>query len=362
MVYNIQYLRAVAALAVVIHHCTYRLEGEIQVFAAGVDLFFLISGFLMLVPAKREGATPGTTPGTTAGTTAGMTPGRFMLRRLIRIVPLYWATTLVLAAVVSLAPVEFSSRQPDAWRLALSLAFLPHADQTGGLFPYLAMGWTLNYEIFFYAIVALSLRLPARLRFRAVAAVLVGLVGIGLLVAPRMPALATWTNPLLLEFLAGGGLAMLRARGRLPGRGAGWPLIGTGLAALALVEAAGGITEGRRLLLWGLPALLVLAGALSLEPAREAPPLAWLGRLGEASYSLYLLHTLVISVVVRLVGTAAPGRFLLACLVGSIAAALACHAAFDRPVTQWLRGLPTRPHRPSLAATPLGPQPVSSVR
>lgn len=354
MVYNVQYLRALAALAVVIHHCSYRLQGEIQAFAAGVDLFFIISGFIMLATAGRESSTP----------------GRFMLRRLIRIVPLYWVITLVLAAVVSLAPAEFSGRQPDAWRLALSLAFLPHADQHGDLFPYLVMGWTLNYEIFFYALVAMALWLPARLRFGAIAAVLLGLVALGLLAAPRAPALAAWTNPLLLEFLAGGGLAVLRDRGRLPGRGFGIALIGAGLGALALVETSGSFTEGRRLLLWGVPALLILAGALTLEPAREPLRLAWLRRLGDASYSLYLLHTLVISVVFRLVGTAVPGRFLLACLIGSVAAALACNAAFERPVTQWLYRLPARLRhlmparlrRPELAAAPLGPQPVSSVR
>jgi exopolysaccharide production protein ExoZ len=85
-----------------------------------------------------------------------------------------------------------------------SILFIPHrSPSTGDIWPVLVQGWTLNYEMFFYAVFAATLLLPSRLRLVALASVLVGLVALGLLLESDNPLLATYTDPIILEFLLG---------------------------------------------------------------------------------------------------------------------------------------------------------------
>lgn len=141
VIFSIQSLRALAALAVVVVHAAdgaaansgNRHFGEVaSIGAAGVDVFFVISGFIMYVTACSR----------------PITPQRFLLDRFSRIVPLYWVATFLLMAVlvVGKAPI------PDIRYLLASLALVP-VDPL----PYLGVGWTLVYEMFFYALLAAAL-------------------------------------------------------------------------------------------------------------------------------------------------------------------------------------------------------------
>lgn len=272
----IQYLRGVAALMVVWHHAAGQVPGMSSLVpwafgTSGVDLFFVISGFIMVV--------------TTSGT--GMGPGEFWRRRIVRIVPLYWLLTLLMVAVALVAPGLFKTLKVAPATLVQSLLFIPHFSQSfpGIVWPLLVPGWTLNFEMFFYAVFGLALLLPERIRLLPLVTFFVILTAIGLAFGPFASAAAqTYTHPMLLEFAAGASIAAwwLSGRWRLP-PATSWLLIGAGAVLLVLRDQE---PFGMSMQIMG--AVLVLIGALD---ARFA---AWRSRLllalGDASYSIYLTH------------------------------------------------------------------------
>ena len=149
--FNIQYLRGVAALMVVLFHVldsSGRL-GEAVVLPAfpageaGVDLFFVISGFIIWHTSRDP----------------GLTPGRFMTKRIKRVVPLYWFFTLAMAAIVIVAPSLLRTTVFEPMHVIASLAFVPYLHPTLHAYnPLVFVGWTLNYEMAFY--VAFALLVP----------------------------------------------------------------------------------------------------------------------------------------------------------------------------------------------------------
>ena len=158
---SIQYLRAVAALLVVFYHTIYQIKEYQGLFesgiwrfgASGVDIFFVISGFIMWVTAAARPTRP----------------LAFMRNRIVRIVPMYWIVTLGLFTLSSILPNAIMIVDTTPGHLARSLLFIPHPDpaQPERLWPLLLTGWTLNYEMFFYSIFACALLLPRRLMLPA---------------------------------------------------------------------------------------------------------------------------------------------------------------------------------------------------
>lgn len=268
---SIQYARALAALAVVLYHATARGDAWFQVGSAGVDVFFVISGFIMWTVTERE--------------TKSET---FLAHRLLRVAPLYWIATL-LAAVLA---------HPDLARLVASFLFIPWRAPDGAVAPVLVQGWTLQYEMFFYLLFAVGLALARRLQLAFITAALVGLSCIGLAGPTRDPVIHTYTDPLLLEFLAGIWLAVLWRAVRLP-QWAGQSLLAAAILGFALVGVARLDPAGwARLFFWGVPAWMLVAGFLALE---DRMPVSRLGlALGDGSYSIYLFHGFISSVVFRL--------------------------------------------------------------
>lgn len=328
VVVSLQYARALAAIAVVVAHL-----GQFPVFnplglppfgGFGVDLFFVISGFIMWTTA------------------AGQPPNRFVLRRLIRIVPMYWAATTLLVAIAIAAPRLAPDIVVDAGSLLGSYLFVPYADARGVVAPLLQQGWTLNLEMGFYAVFALGLCLPARrLRFWAVALVMALLALLGLLHRPHGPLAYAYTDPRLLEFCLGMGLAAMRRRlPRAIGAGAGALLLGAVGLLLGDVVAPS-IEPG---LLRGLPAALFVLGLLIIEPGLARRPFKPGMAIGDASYSLFLLHPFILKAVALAAGAIetglgwpAPaligGGAALLALGVAIGVALACYRFIERPVT-----------------------------
>lgn len=321
---SIQYLRGFAAFGVLLFHAADRAGYLFGVGAAGVDVFFVISGFIMWVVTCRK------TP----------SPTDFLVRRVQRIVPLYWGLTLATAIAAIAIPGAFPAMRPTIAHLLQSLLFVPHRDETGLIAPLIVPGWTLNYEMFFYLLFAGALVAPARIRPWALSAALVGLVAIRPLGDAQNPLWATYTNPLLLEFGAGVWLGKAWSEGKLPGRALGWALIAAGLAGFTAVALAGVDVDPARALLWGLPALALVAGAVSLEAAGPLPHWWPLRALGDASYSLYLVHGLAISAALRLfqkVGvTGAVPLFALSVVTG-VAAGLAAYQLVEKPMMKLFR-------------------------
>lgn len=313
---SIQYLRAIAAIGVLIFHAAERAGVGFGPGAAGVDIFFVISGFIMWV-ITGERAT---------------TPSAFLARRAARIIPLYWLVTLAVAGTAVVAPSAFPHLAPTSDHVLKSLLFYPHADPHGDIAPLIVPGWTLDYEMFFYLVFAACLLLAGRLRALGLTIVLGLLVLSGYVIRPANPALATYSNPLLLEFLCGVWLGKAWVRGLRLRRDVGFAAIALGLTGFAVVAASGIDVEPVRILVWGTPAVLIVAGAVSLEPVRE-----WsVGKfLGDASYSIYLVHGLAISFCARLLATLhvdSLSLFFFVSLCGGIILGGACYRLLERPL------------------------------
>jgi len=316
---SIQYLRAFAALSVVLFHSLQWARIDFDIGAAGVDVFFVISGFVMWRSTEDH----------------DLKPLEFLRRRAIRIVPLYWAATLVLAGGAALWPARFPEIDPQPWHVLQSLAFLQHRNPAGQPFPVLAPGWTLNYEAAFYCLFAACLLLPRAHRLLGVS---FGLVVTALYGFAHPPAYEMLANPLMLEFLAGVLLAKASSRGLLPGREMGWGLLAAALCWYGLLMATRTEWDLWRPLFWGLPALLLVAGLVSLETSGGLPEIRPLTALGDASYSLYLLHPLVIGAVAVSLGTWRLWLFLPLALGLSCSLAWLSWRGFERPLTHWLKG------------------------
>lgn len=316
---SIQYLRGLAAFGVLLFHAADRSGGAFGVGAAGVDVFFVISGFIMWVVTCRRSPSP----------------GDFLLRRIQRIVPLYWGVTLAVAAAAVAIPGAFPAMRPTLSHLTQSLFFVPHRDDAGLIAPLIVPGWTLNYEMFFYLLFATALLAPVRLRPWLLTGALAGLALLRPLGDATDPLWATYTNPLLLEFGAGVWLGKAWSDGRLPGPGVAWTLMGLGFLGFAAGAASGIDVDRARVLFWGLPALALVTGAVSLERGGPLPHWWPLRALGDASYSLYLVHGLAISAAVRLlqiVGVETPAlTFTVSVGVGVFAGLLAYQLA-EKPL------------------------------
>ena len=279
----IQYLRGVAALMVVWHHATNQVPGMAAFVpwgfgVSGVDLFFVISGFIMVV--------------TTSGTAMG--PTQFWRRRIARVVPIYWLLTLLMVGIAFVAPSLFKTLKVEPLKLVQSLLFIPHfsASFPGFAWPVLVPGWTLNFEMFFYAVFGASLVLPMGTRLAAMTAIFVGLAAIGLAFGPFESAMArTYTSPMLLEFVAGAWIGARWLKGH-------WPLsfrvslllvtMGTALLVLRDHEPFGAYVQC-------VGATCVVIGALN--PNFSAWRSRALQAIGDSSYSLYLTHIFTLGAV-----------------------------------------------------------------
>jgi exopolysaccharide production protein ExoZ len=325
---SIQYLRAAAALAVVIYHILQWRKGGFEEGRAGVDVFFVISGVIMWRISERRESRPGV----------------FLWRRLTRVAPAYWFATLLLTAIALAWPAFLPKVRPGFTHVILSLAFIPHFDPLGLPFPLLAPGWTLSYEAAFYVVFAATLLTPRSSRAVWVTSALIAIVGAGFLLPD--PAYILGANPMLLEFAAGVWLGKLSADGATPGQAWGWALLGAGVAILAITGVAGWRSELWRPLLWGAPATMIVGGALSLEAGGKILSSEPLLGLGDASYSIYLFHPLAIAAVAHALGDGRSPIFPPLALAAAIAAGLTGRALIERPTIALCRRLRADPLLP----------------
>ncbi|MCD8562936.1 MAG: acyltransferase [Alphaproteobacteria bacterium] len=252
--------------------------------AAGVEIFFVISGFVIVYASRPL-----------IGQTGSWKP--FMLRRLIRIVPLYWFYTTLLLAVALILPKALDSAQPEFWHLVKSYLFIPHIRPAGDeAQPFLALGWTLNYEMYFYTVFAVLLFLPANRLMAVLSAYLAVSVIIGFFLPEGWTALQFWFKLYVLEFLAGAWMAFLYIRGfRLPNY-TFWPLTAIGFTALLFLFTPH-MDHGLRQGLMVLAALSLVAAATLPRGLEDIHPPRMFVALGDSSYSLYLCHPFVIGVM-----------------------------------------------------------------
>jgi exopolysaccharide production protein ExoZ len=297
---SIQILRGVAASMVVLSHTTPYMVG-----AAGVDIFFVISGFIIYRVSQ------------------GREPIAFLKDRARRILPVYylfslpWAAFAIAAGIFTL-PMAITSA--TLWPIV-----------GAPMLPVLKSGWTLSFEVLFYVATAATLAWP---KLRRALPVLWALSLAGAILTGS-PVLRFIGNPIIVEFAFGILIARMGWRNRRLGAVA-MALALTAFVAMGWMHidldspiAVFDMALPWRWAEWGIPAALLVWGALQFEDlltARHWRPLEY---LGDASYSLYLTNLLV-TTLIR--GLPAPLLFLICMAVGIVA-----YRYVERPILSAMR-------------------------
>jgi peptidoglycan/LPS O-acetylase OafA/YrhL len=294
---------------------------------AGVDLFFVISGFVMVHTTYDSFEQPGASRS-------------FLLRRFVRVVPLYWFYTTALVMLLAFVPALFKSIRFQWDNVISSYLFLLSKSSEGFVGTVMQTGWTLCFEMYFYLLFAVLICFP-RKRFLPIllAVFLIGIVA-GLLFELPFVALSVVADPILLEFSIGSSIAVLIRQGYfMPPPGS--------LVAISLGVFIIGIGQEfdfglwTRLIFWGIPGGLFLYGAVSLEQAGLRPPNT-IAYLGDSSYSLYLVHPFILPAAGKywLVHgnnvTIRPAVLFVLVLVLALFAGLISYVVIERPASRWL--------------------------
>lgn len=332
----IQVLRALAALIVVLGHIALHMprahDHDAAVYSAvggtGVDLFFVISGFVMVYSSEHL-----------FGSAHGALT--FLTRRAIRIIPIYWLLTTFYVALEAAAPSL--NKGYSAKYIAASYLFFPHARPDGTMEPVLAQGWTLNYEMLFYLLFASTVFWSRRIVVAACSLVLVAIVVVGKLLAPLPPIPSFWTNAIMLEFVFGMLLGFAYREGARMPQWLAAILLVAGFVGLCMVWPLLNAAGGQRALATGIPATFVVGAAtfgnFSLNGRFWRLPVI----IGNASYALYLTHGLVVPATfvlfraINLDQGAAAWLVFPAATITSILVAIAAYHGFERPMTSTLR-------------------------
>jgi exopolysaccharide production protein ExoZ len=264
-----------------------------------------------------------------------------MANRITRIAPIYWLITVALYAVALAAPSLLQATSADPVQLLKSLLFIPFQKSNGLVQPVLFVGWTLNFEMFFYASFALGLMLPQR-RVGAilVMALLAALVLAGVVFRPEGVVASFYTRPIILEFAAGMALAWFGGGVRVTSVLALRALVAAtvlGVAALALVPLWA--PEVSRVLSQGIPASVVAASAITLHQSGVRWSSRVLLLLGNASYSMYLTHPFVTQAaqkVGKMLGLtpALAAVLTIVTLVAVCITGVVTHLAIEKPLTR----------------------------
>ena len=279
MLISVQALRALAAWVVVCHHFMqiffdFHASGPIGQFftdrgAVGVDIFFVISGLVIYLSTQSK----------------DMPVGRFMVNRIIRIVPAYWVYTAAMGLLSVVARPLMPHAVIDWQHFILSLLFIPSENPGGyGLYPTLNVGWTLNYEMLFYLLFSMVFLVNQRHRPLVIAVSLFAVSG----VLARYGLISRfYSNDIVYEFLLGIAIGVMYRRGWIA-NGLWMPLMAIGGALVTIYQ----LPADDRFINWGLPSALIVIACISMEPYFKGNRL--LKAMGDCSYSVYLLHVLVL--------------------------------------------------------------------
>jgi len=290
-IFGLQWGRGLAAVMVVITHAIAHpfpaAPGVVHLFGRfGVTLFFVISGYIMVL-------TTGTGP---------FKPLSFMRKRLLRVVPMYYLATAVAIAAVLIAPSAFKDTVFDTRHIIMSLLFIPTLEpgSTTMADPFLRLGWTLNFEMFFYVLFALLFALNAVMRAAVLTLIFGVLITIGFTIAPKTEPLEFYTRIDTLAFVAGVWLAVLARRYHWrPATSVSIVLLG---AALVSMIVMGGVYHQVRnnpwTQVWLVANCATIVGVLAVGVRQwEGKAPGWATLLGDASYSMYLFHMFAVGAV-----------------------------------------------------------------
>lgn len=348
---NLQALRAYAALSVVLVHLGQSYGGTAPFGGYGVDVFFVLSGYLMTRIARTE-------------------PSQFLTRRLIRIVPIYWLFTLLLFGATLVVPEMLNTTKAQGEHLWKSLLFVPYRKDNGLCQPVLYLGWTLNYEMFFYVLYAIGIRC-SKSRAPWITMLLVTIpAAVSALWHPSSVVLSYFGSSIVFEFVLGILVYQVLAAVPTPRALAVKTVL---LAACFLglpyldhvTYACGNLFifgnpefywgPGSRLCALGLPAAVLVLLAVDLERHGLRVTNKTVLLVGNASYILYLVHPYALRAGEKAFHlnrvTTAQGKIALLAFILLVAVALSCalHLYVEKPIQKLLhrRLLKPPPKRPA---------------
>jgi exopolysaccharide production protein ExoZ len=270
-------------MAVVAHHA---FAGDTRLGAAGVDLFFVISGFIMATCSGGRGAR------------------QFLADRAWRIYPLWLIAVLPWLFMEPASPLG----------IVRSLTLWPVYGHNY-VVPALGVGWTLSFELLFYAGFALALASRASVPLL--------IFGLCLVLGLTTNNLLFWFvgSPLTFEFLMGVAIAGLPARETFGTAAAALGLILFAVVPAVYFDQSFGGGALLRVICWGIPAALLVYGLRGLERRLSSRIFDLPVLIGNASYSIYLFHSLVFKQFAGLAG-----------FVLSAAAGVALYVLVEQPI------------------------------
>ena len=314
---SIQFLRFVAATIVVVFHTTQAVDkyfghGLAAIFvhladlgAAGVHIFFVISGFIMVYTSFPLAS-------------RSFSSSEFLTRRFIRIYPIYF-----IYAALYLAFYQFIGfgKHLSLGQLVGSILLWP------GYSSYIiGPGWTLSYEVYFYACFGLVMTLGLRRGLQALTIVFLAAIASSLFFDTSGPTVHVLTNALLIEFLLGAWAGYLTVTAVPVGNRQA-----NAMLVFALLGFLAGPVCGYRVLpsvlMWGIPSVLLVAGLVFRERNGRVPGIIrGMSFLGDSSYSLYLLHIMLVDLLTLVPISYSPWFKSHIAQVGSVTLALICFA------------------------------------
>lgn len=332
---TVQFFRFLAAFIVIIYHATYytadRLDkglNQYQTGHNGVVLFFVISGFVMIISSEKL---------------IGKNDGWriFMMRRLLRIVPIYWLVTSYKAIVMLFSTKLVKHAHLDTLTLIKSYLFIPARNIDGSFRPLLGVGWTLNFEMFFYVCFAIALALKIRpIAFLSI--IFTPLVVLGFYRTESWSDLSFYTDPIIINFLLGLVAAKLVVMNvKLPQ----YPAIIILLISMVILVFPKSIilpallgSETVYLMLVSVVCFLIIYSTASAEKYLSVFVPSWVVFLGGASYSLYLIHPLIAPIapaVLKAIKMPLPWLSITGAIIASLICGTLFYYFFENSITNF---------------------------
>jgi len=297
---SIQALRAAAAIGVVLYHMLviekkyaggdHFLPGLFRIGQSGVDLFFVISGFIMVTIVSKEGRENKAVD--------------FLIHRFSRVYPNYWFYFFITFAVFLVQPAFVNASQGGRFSFFRSFFLLPSAN-----LPLVLIAWSLTYEIYFYFVFSFLAGLGRVKMLLSLLLWLFLLVNVNIFFhVPMSPVPALIVSPYSIEFIFGALAAMAIttvALRKIPAPA----LFGIVIACLASLpflfthfyspNGAAGNLFRQTIIFGGVYAVLVAALVMLEQGSRlRLPP--FLVRIGDISYTIYLSHLLILGAIGRI--------------------------------------------------------------
>jgi exopolysaccharide production protein ExoZ len=349
--FTVQYLRGLGALIVVLYHSASQLQRYQPTLiwpewgAVAVDMFFVISGFVMwyMTATKPIGF------------------GEYWRKRLARSIPIYWAVTAFVVAVMLIAPELVSTSRFEWTHVVTSFFLIPslHPVLHGQFAPVVIPGWTFEYEFAFYALLSVCLFVPLRFRAAALIVPIVALAALPAVMTSHSIYFEFYTQPLIVQFASGVFLGWLLGKGVRLSPKLAFAMMVAGAAIVPFLPEPSHVVPQigayhymlARTLWYIVPAFCIVGGAVFFEASIVLRSWKIPALIGSGSYSIYLIHPLVLPVVTKawhLAGlTAAPAwniAYLALTMAGSVLAGIACHLWVEMPLVRLANRLSAKRH------------------